>query len=254
MDEKKLSESELNKLRKLSGYKAAKFIKNNSIVGLGTGRNAKCFIDALAERIHKKDLENIIGIPTSKESEEYASENRICLENLNEILNDEEKNEAKKTKAPINIDVDGADQVADDFSLIKGYGGALTREKVIAKASEKFIVVVDETKISKSKYLNKKIPIEVIPFAVNYVKKVLKEKYKATCEVMKKKKGREKFITNNKNIILLANFGEILNPKKLEDELNLISGVVENGIFANRRADIVIVGTKQGVKILQKQK
>jgi ribose 5-phosphate isomerase A len=93
----------------------------------------------------------------------------------------------------IDIDVDGADQVvvnkdaADDFSLIKGYGGALAREKVIAKCTKKFICVVDETKISETKNLNKPIPVEVIPFAVNYVKAELKKIYDVDCNMMKKR-------------------------------------------------------------------
>jgi len=233
----KLNEDKLSELRKISGYEATKFIENNFIVGLGTGRNAKCFIDALGKKIKEEKL-NIVGVPTSDETKEYAIKKGIKVKELNEILKER----------ILDIDVDGADQVAHDFSLIKGHGGALTREKIIAKSSKKFICVVDETKISKN--LNKPVPIEVIPFALEYVKRRLKEIYNVDCEIMKKE-GKN-FITDNKNFILLANFGEISNPEKLEDELNLISGVVENGIFAKRKPDIVIVG-KEKVEILERK-
>ncbi|MDI6730738.1 MAG: ribose-5-phosphate isomerase RpiA [Candidatus Altarchaeum sp.] len=241
-----------SELRKISGYEAAKFIRNEFVVGLGTGRNARCFIDALAERIRTENL-NIIGVPTSKGSEKYGIEKGIKIKELNEI----------DLNIGIDIDVDGADQVVvnehatDDFSLIKGYGGALTREKVVAKSAEKFICVVDETKISETKNLNKPIPVEVIPFAMNYVKAELKKIYDVDCNMMKKKDRKDKdenFVTDNGNFIILANFREIGNPKKLEDELKLISGVVENGIFAQRKPDIVIVGRKEKVEILERNK
>ncbi len=241
-----------SELRKISGYEAAKFIRNGFVVGLGTGRNARCFIDALGKRINEENLK-IIGVPTSEGSKKYGVEKGIKIKELNEI----------DLNIGMDIDVDGADQVvvneqaADDFSLIKGYGGALTREKIIAKSAEKFICVVDETKISETKNLNKPIPVEVIPFAVNYVKAELKKKYSIDCNMMKKKDGQDKdenFVTDNGNFIILANFGEIGNPKKLENELNLISGVVENGIFADRKPDIVIVGRKEKVEILERNK
>ncbi len=210
---------------------------------MGTGRNARCFIDALAERIKAENL-NIIGVPTSEGSKKYGIEKGIKIKELNEI----------DLNIGVDIDVDGADQVAGDFSLIKGYGGALTREKVIAKAAKKFIVVVDETKISETKNLNKPVPVEVIPFAVNYVKNVLEKKYNATCDMMKKKDKDEILSTDNGNFIILANFGEISNPEELEDELNLISGVVENGIFAKRKPDVLITGRESGVEILERKK
>ncbi|OQX21658.1 MAG: ribose 5-phosphate isomerase A [Candidatus Altiarchaeales archaeon A3] len=241
-----MDENKLNELRKISGYEAAKFVENNFVVGLGTGRNARCFIDALAERINTENL-NITSVPTSKGSEKYASEKGIKIKDMNEILNAE----TDKNKTYIDIDVDGADQVAEDFSLIKGYGGALTREKVIAKTAKKFICVVDETKISETKKLDVLIPVEVIPFAVNYVRHELKKRYNVNCMVMNKKDKDEIFTTDNGNFIILADFGEISNPKKLEDELNLISGVIENGIFAKRKPDIIIVGRENGVEILK---
>jgi len=134
----------------------------------------------------------------------------------------------------------------------------LTREKVIAKTAKKFVCVVDETKISETGNLNKQVPVEVIPFAVNYVKTVLKEKYNATCEIMNKKKegnvSKDEILrTDNGNFIILADFREISNPEELEDELNLISGVVENGIFAKRKPDMVIVGREEKVEILERK-
>lgn len=236
----------MSELRKISGYEAAKFIKDGFVVGLGTGRTARCFIDALGEKISNENLK-IIGVPTSEESKGYGIEKGIKIKELNEI----------DLNKGMDIDVDGADQVLlnkrNNFSLIKGYGGALTREKLIAKSAEKFICVVDETKISTN--LNKPIPIEVVPFAVGYVKNELKKRYGVECSMMKKKdknKKNENFVTDNGNFIILADFGEIEDPEKLEDELNLISGVVENGIFAKRKPDIVIVGKERGVEILKR--
>lgn len=228
-----MENTEISKIN--AAKEALKFIENNSIIGLGTGSTAKHFIYFLAEKIKNENL-NLTCIATSKESEEYAKSLKIKIYELNEIY---EKNKI------IDISVDGADEVADDFSLIKGYGGALTREKIVETASKKFICIVDKTKISEK--LDKKVPIEILPYAKNFVISKLKDFNANSIEI--RKKNNNVFITDNGNIIIDVNFGKIEDPINLEKNLKLIPGVVEVGIFALRKPDVVIVGNKSYAEI-----
>lgn len=212
--------------KKNAGLEAVKYVKDGSVIGLGTGRAAKCFMEALSERIKKENLE-IIGIPTSDETGKISKSLGIKISSLDEHPN-------------ITLDVDGADQVDENFCLIKGYGGALTREKIVACASEKFICLVEDSKLSKE--LNKVIPVEFVPFAKKFVELELKK-------IGGSSKQRD-FITDNKNLILDAGFNSIINPYTLEKEINEITGVVENGIFARRRPETIIVGNNDGARVL----
>jgi ribose 5-phosphate isomerase A len=149
----------------------------------------------------------------------------------------------------IDVTIDGADEVDSNLNLIKGGGGALTREKIIAYHSKKVIIVVDETKIVKGLGCDSFLPVEVTKFGWSATKKAI-ESLGCTGEL--RKIMDEAFITDNQNYIIDCDFGKIADPEALEKEINNIPGVLENGLFIGL-ADEVIVGSKQGMMTLERQ-
>jgi len=211
---------------------AAKLIKDGDVVGLGTGSTVYYLILEISKML-KRGLD-IICIPTSIATKLLAIEHGIKVSSLDEC-------------SEIDIAIDGADQIDERLNLIKGGGGAHTREKIIASCAKRFIAIADSTKYSKT--LNMPIPIEVLPFARAFVeKRLLSLGGKPKIRIAKKKVGP--VITDNGNLILDVNFGEIENPAELEREINSIPGVIENGIFSGM-VNEVHLGTKNGVKILK---
>ena len=218
------------KLEKINAANAAlEFVKDGMIIGLGSGSTAKEFIELLAERIKKEKL-NIIGVPTSFDTRIFAHKLGIRIA---------EPDEVKR----IDIAVDGAD-VATKQALLKGGGGALLREKVVAYAAKRFIVIVDETKIKQQ--LSGKVVIEVVPFAHHNVIQAL-HRYTKKIDYRSADVKLGPIITDNGNFLLDADM-LVTDPKKMEIELNAIPGVVENGIFT--KFDRIIVGSKEGSRIL----
>ncbi len=216
-----------DKLKEKVGKKAAEVIKEGMSVGLGTGSTVFYTLKALEGK-------KIKGVCTSKDTEKKAE--KFGIETVD--LNDAEK---------IDIAVDGADEFDKDLNLIKGGGGALTREKNIDYRAEKFIVVVDESK--KKKFLGDfGLPVEVMQFSWKHVKNDL-EKLGAKVE---RRGGKKPFVTDNENYILDAKFETILKPERLEKLINNIPGVVENGIFRKEKVSIVLMGTEKGVKEFKK--
>lgn len=214
--------------KKGAAVKAVGYVKDSMVVGLGTGSTVEYMLRELASRIKKKKLTIKGGIPSSVKTEKLARRLGIPLTSLD-------------SHPKIDLTIDGADEAnLDDFTLIKGGGGALAREKIIASAAKKFIVAVDESKLVKTLGVFP-VPIEVIPFAKAYVIRELKS-------LGGRPKVREGFRTDNGNIILDTKFPGIRNPEELEFLLNNIPGVVENGIFAARTPDVIVVGYKEKPK------
>ncbi len=202
---------------------AIEYVESGSIIGVGTGSTANFFIDALAKIKGKIDG----TVASSVASAERLKSHGIPVMDLNEA-------------GQLSVYVDGADETNDLLHLIKGGGGALTREKIVAGASDKFVCICDESKLVK--VLGKfPLPIEVIPMAQSYVAREL-VKFGGAPEL------RSGFTTDNGNIILDVKGLEIMEPCKLETELNNIPGVVTVGIFANRPADVLLLGTANGVE------
>tara|TARA_B100000900_G_scaffold134907_1_gene114180 strand:+ start:993 stop:1658 length:666 start_codon:yes stop_codon:yes gene_type:complete len=207
---------------------AIDYVEYDDIVGVGTGSTVDYFIEYL------KPLKNKISgaVASSLSTQEKLEANGIRVLDLNDV-------------SEIPIYIDGADEVNPNFQLIKGGGGALTREKIIASASKKFLCIVDNSKIVD--VLGKfPLPIEVVPMARSFVAR----------EVIKKQGmpiWRENFITDNGNIILDINHMEILEPIQLEKDLNKIPGVLTVGLFADRPADNVLVSDGNEVVKLQKK-
>ena len=226
---------EREELKKLAGEEAVKHIEDGMIVGLGTGSTIEYTLRKLGELV--KNGLKIQGIPTSVHTKKIAKEENIPLTNLEE-------------NPEIDVTIDGADEVDSNLNLIKGGGGALTREKIIAYHSKKVIIVVDDSKIVKALGIDFPLPVEVIKFSWEVTKKALEE---FGCNVKRRiVMGDEPYITDNGNYILDCEFERITEPSELEKEINCIPGVVENGLFVDL-VDEVIAGGKQGIVTLDKE-
>ncbi len=221
--------------KKLVGEKAAEFVKDGMIVGLGTGSTAYYTINKLGEMV--ANGLNIKAIPTSKASEEQAIKVGIPLVTLD-------------THTVIDITIDGADEIDPDLNLIKGLGGALLREKIVACVSKQEIIIADERKIVKKLGTRSPLPVEIVPFGLE----VCLSKLKPLCkDLALRMRDSEPFITDNGNYILDLSFDEngIENAVELEAILNNIPGVVENGLFIGL-ATSAIVESEGELKILKR--
>jgi len=218
-------EVEMNQdeLKKQVAEAAIEYVEMGTVIGVGTGSTANYFIDALARIKGKIDG----TVASSVASAERLKSHGIPVLDLNEV-------------GELSVYVDGADETNDQLQLIKGGGGALTREKIVAGASRKFVCICDQSKLVRVLGAFP-LPIEVIPMAQSYVAREL-VKYGGRPEL------RQGFTTDNGNIILDVKDLEIMEPCKLETELNNIPGVVTVGIFANRPADVLLLGTENGVE------
>ena len=215
-----------DEMKKAAGWAALEYVEKDSIVGVGTGSTVNHFIDALATM--KADIEGAVS--SSEASTEKMKALGIPVFDLNSV--DE-----------LSVYVDGADEINTHMDMIKGGGAALTREKIVAAVSIKFICIVDNTK--QVDILGEfPLPVEVVPIARSYVARQL---VKLDGDPV----YREGVITDNGNIILDVYNMKIIKPKKLEEQINKIVGVVTNGLFANRGADVLLVGSPDGVKTVK---
>ncbi len=215
-----------DEMKKAAASKALEFIENDTIVGVGTGSTVNFFIDALSTI---KD--RIIGaVSSSEESTKRLKAHGIEVFDLNSV-------------DVLDVYIDGADEITTHMAMIKGGGAALTREKIVAAVAKKFICIADNSK--QVKLLGSfPLPIEVIPMARSYV---ARELVKLGGDPV----YRQGVITDNGNVILDVHNLEILDPKALETQINAIVGVVTNGLFAERGADILILGSSNGIEIIQ---
>lgn len=197
-------------------------LDSDSIIGVGTGSTANFFIDQLADIKHLFDG----AVASSEATADRLKGHGIPVYDLN-------------TVDAMDFYIDGADETNERLELIKGGGGALTREKIVAAVAKQFICIVDASK--KVDLLGEfPLPVEVIPMARSYVGREL-------VKLGGDPVYREGFVTDNGNIILDVHNLKILNPKELEESINHITGVVTNGLFALRPADLLFMGTDEGV-------
>lgn len=202
---------------------AIAYVPANCIVGVGTGSTANFFIDELGKIKNK-----ICGaVASSEASAQRLKEHGIQVVALNDV-------------GSLSVYVDGADEITRHLHMIKGGGGALTREKIVAAASKKFICLCDSSKLVDV-LGSFPLPLEVIPMARSYVARQM-------VLLGGQPKLREGFVTDNGNLILDVSGLKILNPVELETTLNNITGVVTNGLFARRGADVLLLGTASGVQ------
>lgn len=215
-----------DELKQLVAQAAIEYVEADTIIGVGTGSTANMFIDELAKIKH-----TIKGtVASSEASAERLKSHGIEVFDLNSV--DE-----------ISVYIDGADEADPSLHLVKGGGGALTREKIVLAVAKKFVCIADDSK--KVNTLGKfPLPIEVIPMARSYVAR----------EIVKRFGGepvlRDGFTTDNGNVILDVHGLNITDPVTLETEINHIVGVVTNGLFARRKADIFLCGGKGGVEVI----
>lgn len=211
-----------DEMKKAAGWAALEYVEKDSIVGVGTGSTVNHFIDALATM--KADIEGAVS--SSEASTQKMKALGIPVYDLNSV--DE-----------LSVYVDGADEINGHMDMIKGGGAALTREKIVAAVAGKFICIVDNTK--QVDILGEfPLPVEVIPMARSYVARQL-------VKLGGDPVYREGVVTDNGNIIIDVYNMKIMNPKELEEQINKIVGVVTNGLFANRGADVLLIGTPDGV-------
>ncbi|MBM7072743.1 ribose-5-phosphate isomerase RpiA [Shewanella sp. 202IG2-18] len=215
-----------DEMKKAAGWAALEYVEKDTIVGVGTGSTVNHFIDALATM--KADIEGAVS--SSEASTQKMKALGIPVFDLNAVDD-------------LSVYVDGADEINGHMDMIKGGGAALTREKIVAAVAGKFICIVDNTK--QVDILGKfPLPVEVIPMARSYV---ARELVKLGGDPV----YREGVVTDNGNVILDVYNLEIMEPKKLEAQINAIVGVVTNGLFADRGADVLLVGTPEGVKTVK---
>jgi len=215
-----------DEMKKSAAIKALEFIENDTIVGVGTGSTVNFFIDALASLKDK-----ITGaVSSSEESTKRLKAHGIDVFDLNSV-------------DVLDVYIDGADEITRHMAMIKGGGAALTREKIVAAVAKKFICIADNSK--QVKILgNFPLPVEVIPMARSYV---ARELVKLGGDPV----YRQSVITDNGNVILDVHNFEIIDPKLLETQINAIVGVVTNGLFALRGADILVLASTEGIQVIQ---
>jgi ribose 5-phosphate isomerase A len=217
-----------NAQKKAAAEAALQYVEDDAMVGVGTGSTVNFFIDALAAKRSR-----IRGaVASSEASARRLRELRIAVVELNDTDG-------------CDVYVDGADEVTEHLTMVKGGGGALTREKIVASASRRFVCIADASKLVP--VLGKfGVPVEVIPMARSLVARRL-------VKVGGMPELRAGFITDNGNVILDLRGLTILDPPALEAEIGLIVGVVDNGIFARRPADVLLLGTDRGVRTINRQ-
>jgi len=213
--------------KKIAALAALEYVKPGSIIGIGTGSTVNHFIDLLAEKM-PGEIE--AAVSSSEASTERMQQQGIRVIELNDA-------------GRLSIYVDGADESNHQLHLIKGGGGALTREKIIAAASDQFICIADESKLVDT-LGNFPLPVEVIPMARNLVWQALKG-------LGGNPVWREEYVTDNGNIILDIHGLRIENAFELEDQINQITGVVSVGLFARRPANVLILGGDGGVQKIE---
>ena len=232
---RRVNDMNQDELKRITGERAAHFVQNDMVVGLGTGSTVYYTLLELARRMGNEDLE-IIGIPTSKATESISQKLGIPLTTL-------------ELHPVIDLTIDGADEVDPALNLIKGLGGALLREKIVAKNSRQEIIVVDEGKMVKKLGTRSPLPVEVLPFGYLALVDIFTEL--GSRPVLRKLDDGTPFVTDSGNYVYDLHIDGIDDPAWLERELNNLPGVVENGLFLGMTTR-VIVAENDGIKIIDK--
>ena len=226
-----------DELKQKAALRAVEAVESGMIVGLGTGSTTSFAVTRIGERIQSGDLKNIVGVPTSIRTEKQARELDIPMVTLDE-------------QPQIDVTIDGADEVDPQLNLIKGGGGALLREKVVAQASRANIIIVDESKLSRCLGTHWALPIEVIPFAAATEANFLQSL--GASVILRKNENSQPYQTDQNNFILDANFGKMSNPEDLAAKLNARAGIIEHGLFLGLASE-VIVAAEDGIRQLQRK-
>ena len=225
--------------KRRAAEEAVKHVEDGQVIGLGSGSTAAYAIRLLGEKLRGGELRDILGIPTSLQAASEAVEAGIPLTTLEE-------------HPIVDVSIDGADQLDARLNLIKGGGGALLREKIVASCSKLYIIVADERKLARRLGENCPIPLEVHPMAVKPITMRLEELgARASLRMARGKVGP--VVTDNGNLIIDADFGPVENPEELDGRLRMIPGVLETGLFLGY-ADLAYIGTRSGLRRLEGQR
>ncbi len=228
-----VSDREAQKRR--AAERAVDYVEDGMVLGLGTGSTARHVLEVLAERLQTGQLQRIVGVPTSRETSRLARELGIPLTSLEE-------------EPRLDLTIDGADEVSPDLNLIKGLGGALLWEKIVATASDRLIIVVDESKLVERLGESAPLPVEVVPFGWSTHLAYL-DLLGAHPKLRQTKDGNP-FTTDGGHYLLDCRFEDgLLEPERVERELAQRVGVVETGLFLGL-AEVVVVGSEDGVRVM----
>lgn len=212
--------------KKRAAEKAVEFVETGMVLGLGHGSTVQFALEALAGRLERGEIKDIIAVPSSKKTEDEARLLGIPLSDLNE-------------HKQLDLTLDGADEVDRKLNLIKGGGAALLREKIVAQASRREIIMVDESKLSEKLGTKHSLPIEIVQFGwQRQVDFVASLGGKATL----RKSGSEPVLSDQSNFILYCDFGPIKDLDKLARALESRSGIVEHGLFLGLATDVIVAG------------
>lgn len=224
--------SDVTHLKMQAAHRAVEFVESGMVVGLGHGSTAVHAVRRLAELLHKGQLRDILGVPVSSVIQQEAQKLDIPLITLED-------------HPVVDLTFDGADEVDPNLNVIKGGGGALLREKIVAQASRREIIMVDEFKLSPLLGTHWAVPVEVIPFGwLTQVKFLESLDARVT---LRRDANDEPFVTDQGNLILDCDFGPIADPESLSARLNERVGIVEHGLFLGLATDLIIAG-RDGVR------
>ncbi|KAK8483392.1 hypothetical protein V6N13_090489 [Hibiscus sabdariffa] len=231
-----------DELKKIAAYKAVEFVESGMVLGLGTGSTAKHAVDRIGELLRLGKLKNIVGIPTSKKTQEQALSLGIPLSDLD-------------SHPTVDLAIDGADEVDPHLNLVKGRGGSLLREKMVEGACKKFVCIVDESKlVNHLGGSGLAMPVEIVPFCWEFTARKLQNMFEDSGCVAKLRNGAkgEPFVTDNGNYIvdlyLQKNMGDL---RVASDAILRIAGVVEHGMFLDMATTVIVAG-ELGITIKNK--
>jgi ribose 5-phosphate isomerase A len=222
-----------DEFKQKAAFFAAGLVESGMVVGLGTGSTTQFALQRLGERIRSGELRDIVGIPSSLRTDEAARELGIPLTDFD-------------THPVIDLTIDGADEVDPDLNLIKGGGGALLREKVLAQATRRNVIIVDESKLAPRLGTKWALPVEVIPFARAAEERFLKS---MGAGVSLRMKDGKPVVTDQGNFLLDADFGSMTDPQAISERLNGRAGIVEHGLFLGLAHDVIVAG-RDGIRHL----
>lgn len=222
-------------LKEMAAREAVKDVKGGMVVGLGSGSTASIAIRLIGDRV--REGADIVGIPTSRESEALGRSVGIRIGEL-------------KDHPRVDLTIDGADEVDPNLDLVKGLGGALVREKIVAAATVEEVIVVDDSKLVQYLCQKAPLPVEIVRFSYEATVRRLEQ---FGCVPKMRFKDGAMFVTDNGNYIADCRFPKIEDARRMEAEINLVPGVVDNGLFVGLTSK-VIVASKDGIKVLERKR
>ncbi len=225
-----------DELKRAAAVHAADLVASGMVVGLGTGSTTQFALERLGERVRTGELKNIVGIPSSVRTETIARGLGIPLTDF-------------AAHPAIDVTIDGADEVDPALNLIKGGGGALLREKVLAQATRRNVIIVDESKLAPHLGTRWALPVEVVPFAAPAETRYLES---IGARVTLRSRDGRPVATDQGNVLLDAAFGPMEDPEAIADRLDRRAGIVEHGLFLGLAHDVIVAG-REGIRHLKRE-